>query len=219
MNETLQRIHDYLLPTGFEDLDGATYDHHPIHLALQIAFYAHRDQTRENGEPYVEHPIRCFKRYLKMIRLDIDEAGSEDVPLLKKHHIPYYGVQECCLLHDVIEDSELSLEEVEGIYVDQGLGEFFAAYIKEPLRRVTHIKSMPYNDYIDVVLGNPISAMVKMMDLQDNLIVLDLTSLTKKNYHRAQRYLRYIHRINSAYHFVENAHEYRMELKRKGNPN
>ena len=74
---------------------------------------------------------------------------------------------------------------------------------------------MDYGEYIIICLKNPISAMVKMMDLQDNLRVIDLIELNDDNYKRAQGYLFWVFIINDAYHFLENAHEYREEFDKE----
>ena len=72
---------------------------------------------------------------------------------------------------------------------------------------------MDYEEYIKIVLQNPISAIVKMMDLQDNLRVIDLIELNEDNYKRSRMYLSYIYIINDIYHFLENIKAYKDELK------
>ena len=66
------------------------------------------------------------------------------------------------------------------------------------------IKSVDYGEYIKVVLKNPISALVKMIDMQDNHRILDLIKYDEEKYHRAQGYLFWTFIINVGYHFVEN---------------
>jgi hypothetical protein len=85
--------------------------------------------------------------------------------------------------------------------------------MKDPLKRITHQKRVPYRDYIEIVALNPISALVKMMDLQDNLQVLDLTKLDRHSRVRASRYLRYLYLLNDLHHFVENIQAYREKFK------
>jgi len=213
MNETLKRIHDYLIATGAKEKDLLFMDTQSVYLSMEISEYAHRNQRRENGEEYAEHPARCLKRYRKMVGIKENDPFCIDKDLMEEHGIPFDGVQELCLLHDVVEDTELSFEDVQGIFYDCGFKTYFDLYLKDPLRRITHDKSVGYEEYIGIVLQNPISAIVKMMDLQDNLQVLDLVELNESTYDRAIGYLQYIYMINHVYHFVENIQAYLKEFK------
>ncbi len=182
-------------------------DNNPISISLRIMIYAHKGQRRINGEPYMNHPLRCNKRYLDLIQLGI--GMPIDKIRLKELGIPFEGVSEVCLLHDVIEDSSWTIEDVEKNFEECGQGDYFREYIKDPLIRITHDKSVDYASYIDVCLGNPISALCKMLDLQDNINIFSLDKFDEKNYKRSQRYLSYIYKINSKYGFIEKSNEYR----------
>ncbi len=61
-------------------------------------------------------------------------------------------------------------------------------------------------------METPISALCKMMDLQDNLYVFSLKRFGTKNYDRAKKYLEYIYLINQKYQFIENIQKYREEF-------
>ena len=50
-----------------------------------------------------------------------------------KHNIPFEGVQEVALLHDVLEDTEITLNEIEGMFNDFGYATYFELYIKQAL--------------------------------------------------------------------------------------
>ena len=213
MNEKLKKIQDYLIKTGVSKErveSGATSS---VYLAMEIMEYAHRNQKRENGEDYAEHPARCLTSYRNLIGIGPNGDGLMDKDIMYHNNIPFDGVQEVCLLHDVVEDTELTVKDVRDIYVECGFENFFDIYIKDALERITHDKSVDYGEYIKVVLQNPISAMVKMMDLQDNLYVLDLVDFTEEKYHRAQGYLFWTFIINEAYHFLENVQKYKKELE------
>lgn len=212
MNENLEKIRKYLLDNGVGEEEIEEYFTHSVYLSMAIMKYAHRDQTRENGEEYANHPSRVMQSYRKLVGITPDDYFCIDEDLMIKHGIPYRGVQEVALLHDVIEDTEFTLNDVREIFVECGFEDFFDMYIKVPLDNVTHIKSMDYLEYIKICLKHPISAMVKMLDLQDNLHVLDLITFDKSNYERSQRYLSYIYLINSYYHFIENNQEYLKEF-------
>ena len=212
MNKNLQKIHEYLLKKGVDEEALATYDSSSVYLAMEIMEYAHRNQKRENGEEYALHPSRVLENYRNLVGITPNDYFCIDEDLMSKYQIPYDGVQEVCLLHDVIEDTEFSLEDVKDIYVECGLGNHFDIYIKSPLEYITHDKSMNYDDYIKICLKSPISAIVKMMDLQDNLRVIDLIKLNQTNFNRSHNYLSYIYVINGTYHFLENVAKYRKDF-------
>ncbi len=138
---------------------------------------------------------------------------------MAEHGIPYTGVQEVRLLHDVIEDTEFTMDDVEGIYSECGFKDFFEMYVKDALIRITHDKSQDYETYIDICLGNPISAIAKMMDLQDNLRVIDLVSLDDEKLKRSFGYLKWIAVINVVFHFLEGVESYKKEFHAKKNEN
>ena len=213
MNENLKKIQDYLIKTGVgkERVEGGATS--SVYLAMEIMEYAHRNQKRENGEDYAEHPARCLTSYRNLIGIGPNGDRVMDKDIMYHNNVPFDGVQEVCLLHDVVEDTEFTIKDVRDIYVECGFESFFDMYIKDALERITHDKSVDYGEYIKVVLQNPISAMVKMMDLQDNLYVLDLVDFTEEKYHRAQGYLFWMFIINEAYHFLENIQKYKKELE------
>ena len=213
MNKNLEKIHEYLMSQGVSKEEIMRYDTSSVYLSMEIMEYAHRNQVRENGEAYANHPSRVLEGYRRMVGIIPDDPFCMDDDLMNHYHIPYCGVQEVCLLHDVIEDTEFTINDLEEIFNDCGLGNYFEIYIKHALKCITHDKSMGYEKYIEICLKNPISALVKMIDLQDNLYVLDLVDLSEKKYKRSQRYLSYIRVINTVYHFLENAEAYRKAFK------
>ncbi len=200
------------METGVSEETIAKCDDSSVCLAMEIMEYAHRNQQRENGEPYSNHPTRCMRFYRDLIGVGGDGKQEMDKDMLYQNGIPFDGVQEVCLLHDVVEDTDFTLDELRDIYAECGFEKYFDMYMRKPLEYITHDKSVDYKDYILKCLKNPTSALVKMIDLQDNLFVLDLVELTEKKYERAQRYLSYIYFINDVYHFIENAQVYKAEL-------
>ncbi|MBU0597068.1 RelA/SpoT family protein, partial [Patescibacteria group bacterium] len=64
-----------------------------VRLAYDFAFDAHKDQIRKTGEPYIEHPL-AVAHILAEMRID---------PVIVT----------AALLHDVPEDTEVTLEEIE----------------------------------------------------------------------------------------------------------
>lgn len=178
-----------------------------FNLSKKIMEKAHKNQTRVSGEPYELHPVRCFNNYATFIGY-LDEPETKCYQL-EEEGVPFFGVAELCLLHDVIEDTSFNIEEIEKLFQEEGLSSYFHKRIKDALERITHDKTMDYPSYIEICMGNPTSAICKMMDLQDNLTVLSLDEFNPKNYKRAQNYLSYLYQINNKYHFIEKTQKFR----------
>jgi guanosine-3',5'-bis(diphosphate) 3'-pyrophosphohydrolase len=65
-----------------------------IRLAFEIAADAHKDMRRKSGEPYIIHP-------LQVAQIVSGEIGLGPTAVI------------CALLHDVVEDTETSLEDIK----------------------------------------------------------------------------------------------------------
>ncbi|ASW74033.1 MFS transporter [Chryseobacterium piperi] len=89
--------------TRYKDLISNTYrtldeeNNKLIRKAFDIALDAHKDQRRKSGEPYIYHPIAVAKIVATEIGL-----GATSIA--------------CALLHDVIEDSDYTYEDVKKIF-------------------------------------------------------------------------------------------------------
>ena len=68
-----------------------------IRKAFNIAVEAHKDMRRKSGEPYIYHPI------------DVARIAAKDISLGTTSII-------CALLHDVVEDTDYTLEDIERIF-------------------------------------------------------------------------------------------------------
>ena len=212
MSLRLSDVHEYLKKVGYSSEKISELDKTTDGLSLEICKYAHRSQSRENGEPYSNHPIRLVSKYEKLIGEDqIKNVDEEALSYLK---IPYTGVKEVCLLHDVIEDTNITLDDLEAAFEACGFGEFFNKYIKIPMKYITHNKKEDYEIYVINALQNPIASMVKMLDLQDNLDLLDLVKFEKWEYDRALKYMKCFSYINDKYKFIENCSKYRRMIKK-----
>ncbi len=175
-----------------------------MEIAKSISLFAHYKQLRENGESYSDHPYRVALNFERLITLPIErKMVPEDI--MDSFNIPTLGVFEVCLLHDVIEDTEITLKDIEELYRDEGLESGFEKYIKEPLSLITHNKEESYDVYISKVLTNKTAALVKMLDMVDNTNMLGLKTLSSKELERSQKYLYYIKLINDKYNFLENS--------------
>ena len=104
--------------------------------ALSLCFDAHKEQTDKTGLPYVFHPFH------------LAEQMTDEVSTV------------CALLHDVVEDTSLTLEDL----AEMG----FPACVTEALSLLTHDPSVPYFDYIAAIASHPIAKQVKLADLRHN---------------------------------------------------
>lgn len=109
--------------------------------ALMLCVEAHAGTPRRfGGEPYCIHPI----------------AVAES---LREYDIEYQVV---ALLHDVVEDTDCSLEGI----ADLG----FPPYIIEAIDAITHRKNESYENYIKRCNKNQIARIVKTADMLHNLM-------------------------------------------------
>lgn len=127
--------------------------------AIALAVEAHRGQLDKYGGPYITHPLR--------VMFQLEEETDRIV----------------AVLHDVIEDSELTLADLERMGYDETI---IAA-----LDGLTKREGEAYPDYISRALAHPISRRVKLADLTDNMDIRRVgEELTDKDCQRLQRYHR-----------------------------
>ena len=124
-----------------------------LEQAIEIATEAHRGQRDKAGNDYIGHPLRVMA------------AG-------KTPEEKIVGV-----LHDVVEDSDWTLEEL--------VAEGFAPGIIEALRCLTHAAVV-----LAYALLGMLAVAVKLNDLTDNMDIRRLPYLSDKDVKRLKRYLR-----------------------------
>lgn len=199
----LQEIIHYYVSSEIEKIEINT-----INLSFMIAKYAHRDQFRENGENYFNHPKRLFERFQKILNIDYKNINTKDIMNLNKYEIPYFGVLEVALLHDVVENTDLTIADIKEIFIKSKMIDYFELFIEKPLSLITHNKQDDYQSYISKVLEDDVSAMVKMLDLEDNCSMFSLISIDDYKVNRTKKYINYFNEINNKYHYVEKIHNY-----------
>lgn len=134
----LQEIHNYLISLGKSEEELKELDQYSVYLSMEIMEYAHRNQTRDNGEDYANHPSRCMQSYRELVGIVPDDYYCIDKDLMYEYGIPYDGVQEVCLLHDVTINSDLTIDDIEEIFNECDLGLYFRLYIKKALNNISH---------------------------------------------------------------------------------
>lgn len=125
--------------------------------ALALCFEAHKDQKDKSGLPYVFHPFHLA-----------EQMEDEDTTIV-------------ALLHDVIEDTEYTIEDL------QKAG--FTQNVISAIALMTHDPQMPYMEYVRAIKSNPIARAVKLADLRHNSDMTRLDIITQRDEERAQKYL------------------------------
>lgn len=72
-------------------------DKKKIRLAFNTSLEAHKDMRRRSGEPYIYHPIA-------VAQIVAEEIGLGTTSII------------CALLHDTVEDTHYTLEDIEGLF-------------------------------------------------------------------------------------------------------
>ena len=124
--------------------------------AMKLCFDAHKDQKDKSGLPYVFHPFHV----------------AEQMPDEKTTVV--------ALLHDVIEDTSFTLQDLR----ERGFGQD----VLDALALMTHDKSVPYMDYVAKLKGNPIARTVKLADLRHNSDLTRLDEIDETALKRAEKY-------------------------------
>ncbi len=112
-NKEITRRYKNMLNDSYEILSVA--DKKLIRKAFELAVDAHKDQRRKTGEPYIFHPISVAKIVANDIGLGAISIAA-------------------ALLHDVVEDSEYTLNDIEQIF-----GETIARIVNG-LTKIAHLK-------------------------------------------------------------------------------
>jgi guanosine-3',5'-bis(diphosphate) 3'-pyrophosphohydrolase len=132
-----------------------------VHRAYEIAERAHTGQMRDEGTAYIVHPIRVAVSL-------VDELGIDSPKLICS-----------ALLHDVIEDSPITREEI---------AEIFGEEIARIVWLLTKLEEVSLGDYLAAIEGAPETGapIVKLCDRLDNLRFLGHSPKPEKK----QRYIR-----------------------------
>lgn len=93
------------------------------------------------------------------------------------------------MLHDLIEDTEWTLEQlkIEG----------FSDEIIAILDCLTKRKNEDYGDFINQIIQNPVATKFKINDLEDNLDIKRLSKIEEKDVERLNKYLNYYHYLKA----------------------
>lgn len=129
-------------------------DEQDIESAYKLAVEAHKFQRRKTGEPYIFHPI-------EVARICFEEIGLGPTAVI------------CALLHDVVEDTDVSLEEIQKMFGEKvtkivdGLTKLDGSYNTE------NLQAENFRKVISTLIVDVRVVLIKMADRLHNLRTID----------------------------------------------
>lgn len=127
-----------------------------LEKALLIAVQAHSSQKDRYGQPYILHPLRVMMR----VKPEVEKIVA--------------------VLHDVVEDSELTLEDLKR--------EGFSDEIVRAVDCLTKREGEPYEAHVERARQNLLALPVKIADLEDNMDPQRMGVLSDEDKKRVARY-------------------------------
>lgn len=132
--------------------------------AFEMAVEAHRDMRRKSGEPYILHP-------LAVARIAVEEIGLGVTSAI------------CALLHDTVEDTEISLEDIEREFNK------YIAKIIDGLTKISNVVDIKANTTVQAenfrkilltLADDPRVILIKLADRLHNMRTLDSMNREKQ---------------------------------------
>ena len=145
-----------------------TYD--KILAAINMVWNAHRYQYRENGEPYIYHPLKVMMTIHSSEGIEFDSE-----------------IKIIALLHDVLEDTIVTKEDIE---------KAFGKDIANKVDVLTKKEHENYVQYIDRINNSNDATVIgiKVADLSHNLETINNIQDPKR---RERLYYRYVHALET----------------------
>jgi GTP pyrophosphokinase len=138
-------------------------DRELVRTAFEMAADAHKEMRRKSGEPYILHP-------LAVAQICVDEIGL--------------GVRSaiCALLHDTVEDTEVTLEDVERAFGSE------IAHIVDGLTKISTVidsntstaQAENFKKILLTLADDPRVILIKLADRLHNMRTLDSMSREKQ---------------------------------------
>jgi (p)ppGpp synthase/HD superfamily hydrolase len=127
-----------------------------IESSLNIALRAYAGKTDKAGREHIHHPLRVMAK----MKTDLEMSAA--------------------LLHDVIEDSDITAEEL--------LAAGIPAEVVEAVVCLSKNENEDYQDFVARAKKNKLAAKIKIADIEDNIDVLRLASLDESDLARIKKY-------------------------------
>nr|WP_222592231.1 GTP pyrophosphokinase [Paenibacillus xylanexedens] len=134
-----------------------------IESAIFVALQAHKRQLDKGGHAYILHPLAVMNRV---------ESMEEKI---------------VAVLHDVIEDSEVTIEEL------RGLG--FSEEILTAIQLLTRSTEDSYEEFIENTTTNRTARNVKIADIKENMNISRIKNPTQEDYNRLEKYRKALERL------------------------
>lgn len=119
-----------------------------VRKAFEVAVEAHKDMRRKSGEPYIFHPIA-------VAHIAAEEIGLGTTSVV------------CALLHDVVEDTDLTLDDIRGMFGEK------VAKIIDGLTKISgvfdHTSSLQAENFRKMLLTLSDDVRVILIKLADRL--------------------------------------------------
>ncbi|QDQ27605.1 HD domain-containing protein [Chitinimonas arctica] len=127
-----------------------------LERAIEIAARAHAGQTDKAGQPYILHPLRI----MLAVRTPSERMAA--------------------VLHDVVEDTSITLDDLRAEGFSEAVLEAVAALTKSP--------GEARLDAAKRAAANAIARNVKLADVADNMDLGRIPAPTEKDYARLKEY-------------------------------
>lgn len=124
--------------------------------AFCVAYKAHKGQKDKGGKPYILHPLTVA----------LHVKGREEKTV--------------ALLHDVIEDTDITISNL----MEHG----FSKNVVQAIVAITKINGETYEEYLSRVNQNKIAKKVKLADLRHNCDLTRLKEVTDRDIRRVKKY-------------------------------
>jgi (p)ppGpp synthase/HD superfamily hydrolase len=132
-----------------------------LERAIRLAMIAHAGQVDKAGRPYILHPLKVMEL------LNTDD----------------YELMAIAVLHDVVEDTEYTLDDLmnDGINIR----------VINGVKALTKVKGQSYDEYKTQVKANLDAVKVKMADLTHNSNISRISNPTQKDFDRVTKYFKF----------------------------
>jgi GTP pyrophosphokinase len=134
-----------------------------VRKAFALALNAHKDMRRRSGEPYIVHPLQVAIIVLKQMNL-----GAISVI--------------CALLHDVVEDADYTLQDIENMFGTEISGVIDGLTKIEDVSD-SYISSLQFENFRKILISmskDPRVILIKLADRLHNMRTLESMPLEKQ---------------------------------------
>lgn len=118
-----EKIEDFVInKCGLSQEDVEDFENDGMWLSNAIIKYAYGRRKRRNGNLYIYHFGRCLSEYTRFVGIMQDIPCSVEISLLEEKGIPspYAGIEETLILHDIIKDTDVTLDDLQEIFYRYG---------------------------------------------------------------------------------------------------